>query len=102
MRTRDACTQPTHTSGHAPTSPADTRIRGMDMYARTMADVGVAAHAHRNYRCNGEQRPGMFTRGNRNWLGERDKRPEMLVRLDSEQCLRPVDGQGGVVPSRSS
>ena len=52
------------------------------MYARTMADVGVAAHAHRNYRANGEARPGMFTRGNRTWLGERDDRPEMLANLD--------------------
>jgi hypothetical protein len=52
------------------------------MYARTMADVGVAAHAHRNYRGNSEQRPGMFTRGNRTWLGERDDRPEMLATLD--------------------
>src|SRR5215212_10333812 len=73
----------THASGRAPPSSAVTRIRGMDMYARTMADVGVAAHAHRNYRGNGEQRPGMFTRGNRSWLGERDDRPAMLAKLDS-------------------
>jgi hypothetical protein len=52
------------------------------MYARTMADVGVAAHSHRNYRGNGEQRPGMFTRGNRTWLDERDNRPAMLATLD--------------------
>jgi hypothetical protein len=52
------------------------------MYAQTMADVGVAAHAHRNYRGNGEQRPGMLMRGNRTWLGERDNRPEMLATLD--------------------